>query len=227
MTVPHHSEPARKAVRDEAGLLPCPFCGGGAKLWPMEDQDERRYYRRRVTCEQCDAELEATMPWATFRQMPDDQASRELAKDATEKWNGRASPAATMREPVYRFLRIGDAIEAGDECPSDNCAAWEPVNRWAVGMKASTVFKTVRRRVAPPPAPVESAQVKDGRPDGWTEALAISFMAANGHNPEMGMFAKSFNEGAWQEIEDEWPEFVAFADTRIRASLASEGRSDG
>lgn len=72
------------------------------------------------------------------------------------------------------------------------------------------------------PAPAESAQVKDGRPDGWTEALAISFIAANGHGSEIGAFARAFNEGAWQEIADEWPEFVAFADTRIRASLATD-----
>lgn len=75
------------------------------------------------------------------------------------------------------------------------------------------------------------APEKDGRPDGWTEAIAISFMAANGHNPEMGMFAKSFNEGAWREIEQEWPEFEAFANTRIRASLDlatdAEGRDHG
>lgn len=73
------------------------------------------------------------------------------------------------------------------------------------------------------PAPAADGQrVKDGRPEGWTEALAISFMAANGHNPEMGMFAKSFNEGAWRKIKDEWPEFVEFVSVHIRACLATD-----
>ncbi len=67
---------------------------------------------------------------------------------------------------------------------------------------------------ASPAAPAPAAGVEDGRPDGWTEALAVSFMANNGHNPEMGMFAKSFNEGAWAEILGEWPEFVEFAERR-------------
>jgi hypothetical protein len=70
------------------------------------------------------------------------------------------------------------------------------------------------------PAPSETGG--DGRPKGWTEALAISFMAENGHNPEMGTFAKSFNEGAWREIEAEWPEFLAFARTRL-SSAPSQG----
>lgn len=76
-------------------------------------------------------------------------------------------------------------------------------------------------------APATVEMPKDGRRPDWTEALAISFMAANGHNPEMGMFAKSFNEGAWREIENEWPEFIEFADARLTAALApaTEGES--
>lgn len=62
-----------------------------------------------------------------------------------------------------------------------------------------------------PAGRIRASLANDGRPAGWTEALALSFMAANGHNPEIGMFAKSFSEGTWQEIESEWPEFVAFA----------------
>lgn len=62
-----------------------------------------------------------------------------------------------------------------------------------------------------PAGRIRASLANDRRPAGWTEALALLFMAANGHNPEIGMFAKSFSEGAWQEIESEWPEFVAFA----------------
>lgn len=62
-----------------------------------------------------------------------------------------------------------------------------------------------------PAGRIRASLANDRRPAGWTEALALLFMAANGHNPEIVMFAKSFSEGAWQEIESEWPEFVAFA----------------
>jgi hypothetical protein len=57
-------------------------------------------------------------------------------------------PASGGVETVYRFLEVGDLIEPGDECPSDNCERWEPVNRWAIGSPRSAIFKIIRRRVA-------------------------------------------------------------------------------
>lgn len=62
---------------------------------------------------------------------------------------------------------------------------------------------------------------KDKRPPGWIEAMAISFMAANSHDPEIGAFAKAFNEGAWREIEKEWPEFVESVGDCLTAALAA------
>jgi hypothetical protein len=57
-------------------------------------------------------------------------------------------PAGDTGEAVaWRFLDNGEIIESGDECPSDDCSRWEPVNRWAVGSPRSSIFKVIRRRL--------------------------------------------------------------------------------
>lgn len=62
------------------------------------------------------------------------------------------NPRDEAGEQLYRFLDLGEVIEAGDECPSDNCERWEPVNRWAIGSPRSAIFKIIRRPAAKPPA---------------------------------------------------------------------------
>lgn len=63
-----------------------------------------------------------------------------------------AAPALVVGEPVeqYRFLDNGEIIASGDECPSDDCSRWEPVNRWAVGSPRSSIFKVIRRKIPHP-----------------------------------------------------------------------------
>lgn len=80
--------------RDEAVLLPCPFCKGQGNMWPMEEQDDRRYYRREIICDDCGVALEGVLWWNEFREMSNDEASQELAKRAAEKWNNRPFSAA-------------------------------------------------------------------------------------------------------------------------------------
>lgn len=106
---------------------------------------------------------------------------------------------------VEAVRRTADLLDENAECYSENA-----MDRAFLGNSEELAALIVKylALAASPAAP------EDGRPDGWTEALAISFMAANG----MGMFAKSFNEGAWAEINEEWPEFVAFAERRLGAA---------
>lgn len=134
------------------------------------------------------------------------------------------SPSTSAAEPVAwianccRCGRIVDTREEKEGGDEFGCEMSD--GRWTCSPEC---WDAVVEPDATPPAPAADGQrVKDGRPEGWTEALAISFMAANGHNPEMGMFAKSFNEGAWRKIKDEWPEFVEFVSVHIRACLATD-----
>lgn len=50
--------------------------------------------------------------------------------------------------------------------------------------------------------------LSDGRPAGWTEALALGFIAECGalHDARED-FATAFNEGDWAGIQRNWPEF--------------------
>ncbi len=64
------------------------------------------------------------------------------------------------------------------------------------------------------PALVAVEMPGDGRPNGWTEALALSFIASKKLDPDIGLFIDAFNEGAWSEIESEWCEFSEFVASR-------------
>lgn len=60
----------------------------------------------------------------------------------------------------------------------------------------------------------------DGRPDGWTEALALEFVGASW--PDHGLmddaarvqFAFHFTHGDWQEIQTHYPEFQSWLNER-------------
>lgn len=79
------------------------------------------------------------------------RAGEQGADDAVEAARAALAaapqPAPDREAVLYRFLEEGEVIEKGDECPDDNCASWEPVNGWAVGMGYSKMFKTIRRPV--------------------------------------------------------------------------------
>ena len=51
-----------------------------------------------------------------------------------------------------------------------------------------------------------SMEEGDGRPAGWTEALALEFIGTQ-YVDCADQFAKAFNEGDWPTIQKEWPEF--------------------
>ncbi len=69
------------------------------------------------------------------------------------------SEARAEGRGTYIFLELGDMIEAGDECPSDDCSRWEPVNRWAIGSQRSSIFKIIRRSALTVPS--STAQTGD------------------------------------------------------------------
>lgn len=59
----------------------------------------------------------------------------------------------------------------------------------------------------------EQGIVGDGRPAGWTEALALEFLSDGTDGPEE--FAKSFLHGDWPTIQKEWPEFQTFINKQL------------
>lgn len=59
-----------------------------------------------------------------------------------------------------------------------------------------------------------SMEEGDGRPAGWTEALALEFIAQKLDDWECGTFATDFVEGDWPAIQKEWPEFQMWLDNR-------------
>jgi len=49
---------------------------------------------------------------------------------------------------AFIFLRKGETIQDGDECPTDNCQEWLPVDRWSIGSKYNPLaFKIFRGRL--------------------------------------------------------------------------------
>ena len=105
-----------------------------------------------------------------------------------------APESAGAGTAVYRFLDVGDLIEAGDECPSDNCERWEPVNRWAIGSPRSAIFKIIRRQVAPSPPPA-ALGVED--PYCWVRESGGTFDPQNGGEPPSVEFWDKPERGAF------------------------------
>jgi hypothetical protein len=56
--------------------------------------------------------------------------------------------------------------------------------------------------------------IGDGRPAGWTEALALEFIATQ-MSVECETFAALFNEGAWPTIQKEFPEFQTWLNSHM------------
>ncbi len=54
----------------------------------------------------------------------------------------------------------------------------------------------------------------DKRPAGWTEALALEFIATQ-MSVECETIAALFNEGAWPEIQKEFPEFQTWLNSHM------------
>lgn len=54
---------------------------------------------------------------------------------------------------------------------------------------------------------MEAEQVNDGRPKGWTEALALQYIAEE-LTDDHDLFAALFLHGDWHEIHKTFPEFV-------------------
>lgn len=76
----------------------------------------------------------------------------------------RAANPPTAPEPIYRFLRIGDVIQLGDESISRSGATWEPVPQIFLGSEISVHFsRNIRRRVAPITAIDESREANQLR----------------------------------------------------------------
>lgn len=61
--------------------------------------------------------------------------------------------------------------------------------------------------------------VSDGRPAGWTEALALEFIGTQ-YVDCVDQFAKAFNEGDWPTIQKEWPEFQTWINKQLEGSDA-------
>ncbi|WP_018184673.1 hypothetical protein [Kaistia granuli] len=61
-------------------------------------------------------------------------------------------PAAEApgQEPVYRFLKVGEIIQHGDENPDDQAHQWGPVMHQAIGWPVLPAHKTMRRLVSAP-----------------------------------------------------------------------------
>lgn len=107
-------------------------------------------------------------------------------------------------EPVYRITKRGAFVET------------EP-------LRAAFDMADGSHDLYAHPAAVTVAMPVDGRPDGWTEALALSFIASKKLDPDIGQFIDAFNEGAWAEIENEWSEFSEFVAARAVKAIGKIG----
>jgi hypothetical protein len=54
----------------------------------------------------------------------------------------------------------------------------------------------------------------DGRPNGWTEALALEWLAFYWVDGDPQVFADLFVSGCWDMIREEWIDFAEWADER-------------
>lgn len=111
---------------------------------------------------------------------------------------------SSSSEPVYRITKRGAFVET------------EP-------LRAAFDMADGSHDLYAHPAPVTVAIPDDGRPNGWTEALALSFIALKKLDPDIGLFIDAFNEGAWGEIENEWSEFSEFVAARAVKTMGKIG----
>lgn len=70
-------------------LKPCPFCGHSASMSLVNERDERRYFERTVSCDNCDAALSADINFRTFKDLSDSEASELLGCKVAAAWNRR------------------------------------------------------------------------------------------------------------------------------------------
>jgi len=122
---------------------------------------------------------------------------------------------------VQGDLREANMPEEVQMCTCLNCD-------WHGPDTATNEIKDVMMRVAPgEPMPVGECPdcgalvhfdvPDDGRPEGWTEALALEFIG-NIYVDAKDQFAKAFVEGDWNEVQRHWPEF----DEWVKETLKSD-----
>ena len=71
-------------------LLPCPFCGGeNMSLTALEEKDERRYYERTLSCDECNCSFSDHVGWNTYRYLTDSDAAEMVRADLVAMWNRR------------------------------------------------------------------------------------------------------------------------------------------
>lgn len=65
------------------------------------------------------------------------------------------------------------------------------------------------------PGKGKTEYLDDKRPAGWTEALALEFIA---ESLELDSFANLFLHGQWPAIQKEWPEFQTWINTQLEGN---------
>lgn len=119
----------------------------------------------------------------------------------------------------YRRAVLEDSVN-GPGTPAIQ-TAWLPTpDQMAVLQKGGAVLVTTLGTGIVPmsldvePGPLQSMEPGDRRPAGWTEALALSFIVERCNSSQGYTFAKAFCEGDWPAIEEDWPDFCEFVESR-------------
>ena len=123
-------------MTNESGLLPCPFCGGEARMGLTNNADERSGYNRTFSayCVVCSATIARTSTSGKtgWNNEPDDSIKRRIV----EAWNTRAliSPAGEVGGwqlvpimPTTAMIEAHEETCAGDAdeaCPARIRDAW-------------------------------------------------------------------------------------------------------
>jgi Lar family restriction alleviation protein len=94
-------------------LLPCPFCGGEARLWPVIMPFDADCDAITVQCPECDAVGANVL---VDQDVHDQSDLPSLEAEAIAAWNRRAGPAAGLREALEGMVAIQDAMDREGGC---------------------------------------------------------------------------------------------------------------
>jgi hypothetical protein len=70
-------------------LKPCPVCQSSVSMTYLEEMDERRYFERRIECDNCDLSMRDSIGWSQGKDRSETERSDEIGRKLSAKWNSR------------------------------------------------------------------------------------------------------------------------------------------
>lgn len=116
---------AQKECTEKGIVLPCPFCGGEAKLKKGFPSRQIAHCRQAVVqCKKCGNRT------VTYKQLPMERWE-DVDKSALEAWNTRPAPPVGRCGECKNVCDVGDNIVTcdifeRDMMPDDFCSQFEP-----------------------------------------------------------------------------------------------------